>query len=400
MSLLPVDDAKARVLKGVKPLAAETVLLARALGRVLARDIRASRDQPPFASSAMDGYAVRFADVASAPATLSVIGMSAAGHAFTGRVKTGTAVRIFTGAPVPTGADTVIIQENTEGRDDLVTVLQPPRQGQNIRRRGLDFAKGDLIVGANTLLTARDIGLAAAANQANLSVRRRPRVAILATGDELVVPGRTARPDQVFASNGFALRGLVSRFGGEARDLGIVRDDLKATMRAIARARGFDILLTTGGASVGMHDLVQEALKRLGIELDFWKIAMRPGKPLMFARNGRQRVIGLPGNPVSALVCARLFVKPLVSAYLGLPTGDDLLTARLAGSLPQNDQRQDYIRSTLERTGDGSLVARPFSVQDSSMQRTFAQAQALIVRAPAAPAVEPGATISVLPLDF
>jgi molybdopterin molybdotransferase len=400
MPLLPVDEARARILKGVKPLAAEGVHLPDALGRVLARDVKAKRDQPPFDSSAMDGYALRIADAASAPAKLKTIGMSAAGHGFSGRIKAGEAVRIFTGAPVPKGADTVVIQENTEAQGDRVTITQAPNKGQNIRSRGLDFAKGDIVLRANTILTARDLGLAAAANHAELPVRRKPHVAILATGDELVPPGGLARADQIFASNGFALQGFISRFGGEARDLGIVRDDLKATMRAIARAGDAQVLITTGGASVGMHDLVQEALTRSGIKLDFWKIAMRPGKPLMFARHGRQRIIGLPGNPVSALVCARIFLKPLLSAFLGLPSGDDLIQARLAAPLPQNDQRQDYLRARLGRSSDGSYRATAFPKQDSSMQRTLAEAQGLIVRPPFAPAAAADDIVPVLPLDF
>jgi molybdopterin molybdotransferase len=400
MSLLAVDEAKARVLTGVKPLGAEAIPLAEALGRVLARDVKAPRDQPPFDSSAMDGYALKFDDVGRAPAQVRMIGMSAAGHSFSGRIKRGEAVRIFTGAPVPKGADTVVIQENTEAGGETVTVLQSPREGQNIRPRGLDFAKGDIVLRANSVLSARDLGLAAAANQPSLPVRRQPRIAILATGDELVAPGGAPRGDQIFASNGFALQGLVRHFGGAPRDLGIVRDDLKATMRAIAKGRDADVFVTTGGASVGMHDLVQEALIRSGIKLDFWKIAMRPGKPLMFARHGRLRILGLPGNPVSALVCARIFLKPLISAFLGLPVADDPVMARLAGQLGQNDQRQDYIRAKLARADDGLLTVTPYPKQDSSMQRTFAEAGGLIVRPPLAPAAREGEIVSILPLDF
>ena len=400
MSLLSVDEAKARILKGVKPAAAETVGLEDALGRVLVRDVKATRDQPPFDSSAMDGYAVKFRDVTVPPARLLNIGMSAAGHAFGGRVKAGQAVRIFTGAPVPDGADTVVIQENTKVQGAAVTVLHAPRQGQNIRPRGLDFARGDVLLRASTILGARDLGLAAAANRSRLPVRRNPRVAILATGDELVRPGARPRADQIFASNGYALKGLIYRFGGKPFDLGIVGDDLRATMRAIARARDADVLVTTGGASVGMHDLVQEALTRSGIKLDFWKIAMRPGKPLMFAREGGRRIIGLPGNPVSALVCARIFLKPLLSGLLGLPSDDDLVEAQLEAPLPANDQRQDYVRAKLARAVDGSYRVSAFPKQDSSMQRTFAEAGGLIVREPFAPAVKEGSMVRVLPLDF
>jgi molybdopterin molybdotransferase len=348
----------------------------------------------------MDGYAVRYADIETLPAVLSTIGMSAAGRAYAGRMKPGQAVRIFTGAPLPKDADTVVIQENAAVDGKNVTILEAVRAGQNVRGRGLDFRKGDVLLRAGATLSARDVGLAAAANHPALVVRRRPLVAILATGDELVLPGSRARRDQIFASNGLALQGLVTRFGGTAQDLGIVRDDLKATMRAIARAAQADILVTTGGASVGMHDLVQEALAKSGITLDFWKIAMRPGKPLMFARRGGQRIIGLPGNPVSALVCARIFLKPLLCAHLGLPLDEDLVEARLTTPLSANDGRQDYVRAKLGRKDGGTYEVAPFSKQDSSMQRAFAEASALIVRAPNAPAAVAGDPVPVLVLDF
>jgi molybdopterin molybdotransferase len=400
MPLLPVDEARARILKGVKPLAAEGVHLPDALGRVLARDVKAKRDQPPFDSSAMDGYALRIADAASAPAKLKTIGMSAAGHGFSGRIKAGEAVRIFTGAPVPKGADTVVIQENTEAQGDRVTITQAPNKGQNIRSRGLDFAKGDIVLRANTILTARDLGLAAAANHAELPVRRKPHVAILATGDELVPPGGLPRADQIFASNGFALQGFISRFGGEARDLGIVRDDLKATMRAIARAGDAQVLITTGGASVGMHDLVQEALTRSGIKLDFWKIAMRPGKPLMFGNIGATRVLGVPGNPVSSLVCATMFLRPAIDAMLGrLVEPEPQPTALLGRDLPENDSREDYLRSRLSHDAQGRLVATPFDKQDSSMLSFLSKADCLVVRVPRAPAIKAGTVVNIVPLS-
>ncbi|MFL5259229.1 MAG: gephyrin-like molybdotransferase Glp [Hyphomicrobiales bacterium] len=400
MPLLSVDDAKERILKGVRPLGPEIVPLERAFGRVLARDVKATRDQPPFEASAMDGYAVRHGDVVAIPTMLTMIGMSAAGHAYAGRMRPGQAVRIFTGAPLPKDADTVVIQENTRAEGDKVTILEGARKGQNVRRRGLDFHKGDVLLRSGTVLSARDVGLAAAANHPALDVRRRPLVAILATGDELVLPGSEARADQIFASNGYALQGLVQRFGGTARDLGIVGDDLEATMRAIAKAADADILVTTGGASVGMHDLVQEALARSGIELDFWKIAMRPGKPLMFARRRRQRVMGLPGNPVSALVCARIFLTPLLCAHLGVSTDDEPIEAHLTVPLSANDGRQDYVRAKLARKDGAAYEVTPLPKQDSSMQRTYAQAGALIVRAPNAPAAAAGDPVPVLILDF
>lgn len=401
MALIPVDEAKERILKGAKALPRESLPLHHCAGRVLAADIRARRDQPPFPASAMDGYAVRFADVQTVPAKLKVVGSAPAGHGFGGTVKADQAVRIFTGAPVPKGADTVVIQENTEAADGQVSVtVAAQREGQHIRRKGLDFAKGQELLRRGTLLGAREIGLAAAMNWPELPVTRRPKVAVFTTGDELVSPGKTPRADQIVSSNSFALSAFVRRYGGEAIDLGIIPDNLKAISRAVRKASGADILLTTGGASVGDHDLVQAALKAEGIALDFWKIALRPGKPLMFARKGQQRILGLPGNPVSALVCARIFLKPLLSALLGLPPVNDVVKARLGSDLPANDLRQDYLRATVARGGDGSYEATPFRLQDSSMQRALTDAQGLIVRPPFAPAARAGDLVDLLPLDF
>lgn len=401
MALMPVGEAKDRILNGANTLQRERVPLHQCAGRVLAAGIKAKRDQPPFPASAMDGYAVRFADVQAVPAKLRVVGSAPAGHGFGGTVKAGQAVRIFTGAPVPRGADTVVIQENTEAAEGQVMVtVAAQREGQHIRRKGLDFSKGEELLRRGTLLGAREIGLAAAMNWPALPVTRRPKVAIFTTGDELVSPGATPRADQIVSSNSFALSAFVRRYGGEAVDLGIIPDNLKAISRAVRKASGADVLLTTGGASVGDHDLVQAALKAEGIALDFWKIALRPGKPLMFARNGKQRILGLPGNPVSALVCARIFLKPLLSALLGLPPVDDVVRARLGSDLPANDQRQDYLRATVARGGDGSFEATPFKLQDSSMQRALTQAQGLIVRAPFAPAARAGDLVDLLLLDF
>ena len=400
MALIPVDEARARILKGVKPLPPEDVKLEVALGRVLAKPLKAVRNQPPFDASAMDGYAVVGADLADAPATLRLIGLSAAGHGFKGKLKRGDCVRTFTGAPVPRGADAVVIQENTEADGKSIRMLQPARPQQNIRFTGLDFRKGDALLPANLALGARDIGLAAAANAAKLAVRRRPVVAIIATGDELVLPGRAPRADQIVSSNSHALAAMAQHLGATVLNLGIVADNLKATERAIARAAKADILVTTGGASVGDHDYVQEALKNSGVAIDFWKIAMRPGKPFMYGRKKRQHVLGLPGNPVSSLVCARLFLKPLIDALLGLPMGDDLVEARLGASMKENDSRQDYVRATLRESPDGSRTVIPFAVQDSSMQRTFREAQALIVRPPFARVAGQGDVVKILRLDF
>ncbi len=401
MALLPVEDARNRILDRVKPLAPESVPLNQALGRVLAKPLRAIRPQPPFNSSAMDGYAVIASDTQKVPLTLKLIGISAAGHGFKGKVASGQCVRILTGAPLPRGADAVIIQENVQVlQQDDISILTPVRTEQNVRLSGLDFRKGEVLLPAGLRLGARDIGLAAAANAAELSVHRRPRVIVIATGDELVLPGSTPNPDQIISSNSHALAAMSELLGAEVVNLGIVPDRLKATERAIAKASGADVLITTGGASVGDHDYVQEALRNSGVKIDFWKIAMRPGKPFMYGRRKGQHVLGLPGNPVSALVCAMLFLKPLLDRMAGLPVSDDLVEAKLGTAMKENDTRQDYVRATVLTGADGTRVVTPFAKQDSSMQRTFREAHALIVRPPHAPAAAAGDTVKILPLDF
>ncbi|HRX35386.1 MAG TPA: molybdopterin molybdotransferase MoeA [Aestuariivirga sp.] len=401
MALLPVDTAREKILKNVKPLPAESIPLEQALHRVLTQPVKARCAQPPFNASAMDGYAVRASDLSTTPVSLEVIGTSAAGHRFKGAVRSGEAVRIFTGAPVPADTDTVIIQENVAVQSKpYISVLESSAEGRHIRPTGLDFQRGDILIPARTCLNARDIGVAAAANVANVRVRRKPVVAILSTGDELVPPGEKPRADQIISSNNFALAALITQLGAEVVNLGIVPDRLKATERAITRASDCDILITTGGASVGDHDFVKEALKNAGIRIAFWRIAMRPGKPFMYGRRKGQHVMGLPGNPVSALVCARLFLKPLIDAMLGLPPVDGLVEARLGSPLKANDIRQDYLRATLEVAPDGRRTVFPFSRQDSSMQRTMRDSQALIVRPPHAEAAKAGDTVKILVLDF
>jgi molybdopterin molybdotransferase len=352
--------------------------------------------------SAMDGYAVRAADVGMVPVRLRVIGAAPAGHPFDGSVGPGEAVRIFTGAPLPGGADTIVIQEDTERVGDEVVVRESSGPGRFVRRRGLDFAEGEVLLNAGRRLSPRDIALAAAMNHPDLPVRTLPKVAILATGDELVPPGDDPGPDRIIASNGFGIAGMVRRAGGEPVDLGIAPDNRQALADAVHRAidTGADVFVTLGGASVGEHDIVQDVLEAAGLTLDFWKIAMRPGKPLMFATQARRRALGLPGNPVSAIVCARIFLKPLLAALLGIEPAESGVQARLAEALPANDRRQDYLRARLDRAPDGTLTATAFPVQDSSMQRTLAMANGLIVRPPFDPAQGAGALVTVLPLDF
>ena len=398
--LLPVDDARASILEGVKPVSGELVSISEARGRVLQKNVMSNRDQPAFDCSAMDGYAVRARDVAAVPVSLNVIGEARAGGAFGGKLKSREAVRIYTGAPLPEGADAIVIQEDAEESDGRVTVAEPSAKGRFVRPRGFDFRRGETLLAAPKILTARDIGIAASANHAKLKVRRKPLIALIGTGDELVLPGDKPRPDQIVSSNNAALVSFIERFGGQARDLGLVPDRVAAIKRAIARTGKADVLVTIGGASVGKHDLVQQALIESGIGLSFWRIAMRPGKPLMFARRGRQRIVGVPGNPVSALVCARVFIKPLIDALLGLPAENVIVKARLGADLPRNDQRQDYLRATLTRNPRGHLTATPFGRQDSSMQRLMAEADALIIRPPFARAAARGATVDILPIDF
>ena len=398
--LLPVAEAQQRILDAVSPLPAEQISLAEGLGRVLARNVASRRDQPPMAMSAMDGYAVRAVDVATLPATLKVVGYAPAGHAFDGSVGAGEAVRIFTGAPVPEGADTIVIQENTEQSDEVVRVIDGTAPvGRYIRPAGLDFATGDVLLPSGKVLTARDVGLSAAMNVPWLNVHRKPRISILATGDEIVMPGDPIGRDQIVSSNALSLAAFITVQGGTPLDLGIAPDEEDGLRALAAGARGSDILVTTGGASVGDHDLVQSVLGDIGLEVDFWRIAMRPGKPLMFGRIDGTFLIGLPGNPVSSLVCAIIFLAPAIRKMLGM---DNLLpetgTARLGTDLPENDEREDYQRASLSRDDKGDIVATPYGKQDSSMFATIARADALVIRKPFASALKAGSAVEFIAL--
>ena len=401
MALMPVADALAAVLSGADPLPEEMVALDLAHRRVLARDLAALRTQPPQAMSAMDGYAVRAADAASAGTRLKVIGEIAAGRPFNRVVGPGEAARIFTGGVVPDGADAVIIQEDTAVDGDGIVITETATAGRHIRRAGVDFRQGDVLLKAGSLLTDRDLSLAAAMNYPHLPVHRQPKVALLATGDELVMPGETPGPGQIVYSNGYALRALARAEGADVVDLGIAADTLAATTSGIRRARdaGADILITTGGASVGDHDFVKSALDAEGVAMAFWRIAMRPGKPLMHGRLGAMRVIGLPGNPVSSYVCAFLFLVPLIRKLCGRPIVHHATESVLLGhDVAANDQREDYLRARLTTRDDGAVIATPVNQQHSSLLGNLAAAQALLVRPPLAPAAMAGSSCDIIRL--
>ncbi|MBT6094165.1 MAG: molybdopterin molybdotransferase MoeA [Rhodospirillaceae bacterium] len=400
--MLAVDEALERVTSAFCVLSAEQVALPDGLGRVLAEDVAARLTQPPVAVSSMDGYAVRAEDVADVPATLTQIGMSQAGLGFGRSVGPGQCTRIFTGAPLPDGADTVIIQEVTDVAGDQVTIKESAAEGADIRPAGLDFREGDVLLRAGKRLTARDLGLAASMNVPWLSVRRRPRIAILATGDELVMPGEPKGDDQIISSNSVALTAYVRVLGGEPINLGIARDTAVSFRQCLAGAAGADVLVTIGGASVGDFDLVRQVLGEDGLDLNFYKIAMRPGKPLIFGRLGDVSVLGLPGNPVSAGVTSVIFLRAAMAVMLGLDAQamPDTATAKLGRDLPANGMRQDYMRATLKAGPAGEMIASPFERQDSAMMARFAEANCLVVRPPEAPAAKAGDAVEILRLDL
>jgi len=402
MALMPVEEALALVLGAATTLSAETIPLIEAHHRVLAEGVVARRTTPGADVSAMDGYAVRAADVATVPAMLRLIGESAAGRPYSGTLEPGTAVRIFTGAVMPEGADAVVIQEDTTRDADLVTMTEAATLGRHIRRAGGDFTAGNVVVEAGRLLTARDLSLIASADCAQVSVARRPRVALLSTGDELVMPGMGAGAHQVILSNIYSLSALARQAGAEVTDLGILPDRMEATQAGVRAALdgGFDVIVTTGGASVGDHDLVAPALMAQGVELSVHKIALRPGKPLMFGNSGATHVLGLPGNPVSAHVCALLYLVPLLDALQGISGGTLPLTrGELDIDLKANDQRMDFMRAEIVGQGDCGPIVRPLPLQDSSMMSILARSDALLVRRPHAPAASRGEICEILLLQ-
>ena len=400
--MMPVDEAIARILRKLPDLGSETVPLAAANGRVLAKPLVSTHNQPPFDSSAMDGYAVRAADVVPGK-PLKLAGAAQAGARFVGMMGPGQCVRIFTGAPLPIGADAVIIQEEANAQGNQIGFEKPVRPGQNVRKQGFDFRRGAELLPAGTVITPQILSLAAGANQPQLAVTRRPRLAILATGDELVPPGTPLGPDQIVASNSYGLAALLGPYAESILDLGIVPDDKPRLDARLLEAfdAGVDILITTGGASVGERDYVQEVLKNLGVELDFWKLRMRPGKPLMFGTRGKTLVFGLPGNPVSALVTATVILKPALRALLGHPDplwpriGAPVLTA-----LGPNGPRRHYLRANLIRNEIGFLQVTPILETDSGHSSSLAMADALIVQPEDHPGAPPGEIVEVIPLNW
>jgi molybdopterin molybdotransferase len=381
--ILSVDEALAKILSDARgPLAIIDAPLADCFGATLAQDVMARRTQPPKALSAMDGFALRAADAAAGP--MRIIGESVAGRGFSGHCGPGEAVRIFTGAPMPAGADSVLIQENARREGDSLMAETPVRSGANVRAEGVDFRIGETLLKRGRRLSPADIALAATADHATLPLARKPRVALLSTGDELVAPGAPRGNDQIVASNAFAVLGLVAEAGGEAFDLGIVPDRTEEIEAAVARARreNADILVTIAGASVGDRDLVREALGREGMNLSFWKVNMKPGKPLIHGKIGPMRVIGLPGNPASAFVCAELFLRPLIRAFSGDPlAGADRSEPALAGvALSAGGARREYIRASLDRDAEGRFIATPLPDQDSSLTSALSASGALLIR--------------------
>ena len=376
------------------------LLLTDALGQILAENIHAKLTLPPHDVSAMDGYAVRADDVADCPTKLTCIGESAAGHPWAGRVEAGQAVRIFTGGYVPDGADTIIIQENVDATSDadhtVITVREGEAMGRYIRSAGLDITAGALALGKGTLLSARCIGLAIAAGATSAVVSKPPRIGILSTGDELVSPGQTPGPGQIISSNATFLSAFVKSCGAEAVDLGIAADKPGAVSDAVVAATNLDMVVTTGGASVGNHDHIVSDLADGA--LDFWKIAMRPGKPLIWGKIGRTPLLGLPGNPVSTAVCALVFLAPAIRKFGGGSHQQHLFSAAITTDLPENDLRQDYIRANMQHGDHGVTSVRPAQLQDSSMMATLANADAFIVRPPFDPPLTAGDIVSILPM--
>lgn len=397
--MISVAEALERVTSSLGPVSCERVSIMLGLGRVLAEDVVANLTYPPSDISAMDGYAVIASDTSNAPVTLQQIGASQAGHGFVGTVSAGETARIFTGAPLPHGADAVVMQENTESDGDTISITKAVVRGKFVRPRGMDISEGQVLRKVGSRLTARDLGLLASANVSDFLVYRKPRVAYLATGDELVMPGETVGPDQIISSNSIAIDASIRTFGGVPVSLGIATDDAKSLHDALADISDVDMLVTIGGASVGDYDLVQSVLGEEGLTLNFYKVAMRPGKPLIFGNMNGIPMLGLPGNPVSAAVTSLLFLKPAMDILSGMPTGEIATTTAILGrDLDANDQRQDYIRASLSVDDKGNSIATPYGRQDSAMMSLLADSDCLIVRSPHASAAPSGERVEIVPL--
>lgn len=398
--MISVEEALARITKSFAPLPSEWVALSNALGRVLSEDLVAPRDQPHQDISAMDGYAVRSTDLESGEAELTLIGEAPAGGRYDGTVGPGETVRIFTGGPVPEGADAIALQENADADGKRIKLSGQVPSGRFIRPAGLDIKKGSVTLRQGTTLGARDLGLAAGLNRVWLPVRRRPRIAFLATGDELVRPGEALGPDRIVTSNSITLGAMIQGWGGEAVDLGLIEDRADAFARILPEMVGADLIVTLGGASVGERDLVRQVLGEKGLALDFWKIAMRPGKPLMFGHIGDTPLLGLPGNPVSSAVCAVLFVSAVMRSLQGLDPSPVEVPAVLGSNLKVNDERQEYLRANAVWRGDGRLEVTPATRQDSAMFAVFAGADCLIKRPPFAEKADAGDPVTIIPLSM
>lgn len=400
--MLAIEDALERIYAQIRPLGSESVPLARANRRVLAEPIVARHNQPPFDSSAMDGYAVRAAEIVPG-ASQKVAGTAQAGQRFVGMMERGQCVRIFTGAPMPIGADSVVMQEETEVNGNHVRFLEPVRHGQSVRRQGNDFRRGEELLPAGALMTPSRVSLAAASNTPELLVNKRPKIAILSSGDELVQPGSTLGNDQIVSSNNFGLAALLGPHAEKVIDLGIVRDDPKRIEEALLGAfdYGIDVLVTSGGASVGDRDYMQDVLRDLGVVMDFWKLRMRPGKPLMFGVRGRTLIFGLPGNPVSAMATAHVVVKPTLRRMAGIDAADwPRFTVPLTGDLPPNGPRRHYLRGKLVRNDLGLLEVDPIAETDSGHISSLAQSDCFIVQPENDPGRRTGSFIEVIPHDW
>ncbi len=398
--MISVEEALQNILSSIKPVSTETVSVQLASGRILAEPVTARRTQPPSDLSAMDGYAVKASDVTQVPVELSVVGESAAGHGFDGSVENGEAVRIFTGAPLPDGADTIIIQEDTDRAENIVTIKEGAAAGRYVRRAGIDFREGEPSLQPGKKLTPRDIGLMAAMNIPWVTVYRKPQIALLSTGDELVRPGEPLGPNQIISTNSLVVAAMIEQAGGEAIDLGIAADNEDSLRQMAQGAAKADMLVTLGGASVGDHDLVQSVLGKEGLQIDFWRIAMRPGKPLMFGDLAGTPMLGMPGNPVSSMICSYIFLIPALDILMGLkPRQPISIPAFLSHDVKQNDRRQDYLRAKIIGEKDGLPLIETFSNQDSSLLSALSEADCLLMRPPHADPLNEGQQIDILMLE-